>query len=153
MADNRNQAEQPGKSGNGKNRSNDNGNGGDKTKKESFKDRKMRLAQESTWNVISQKTTDTAEYVNLLNANDYLIYQLRMTNFERNPNLSYDDLREFMRRNNEIKELINLLNIDLSKALGRDYRPPRGYSAQPTPKQNKKAGSEIGEGVEPALAQ
>lgn len=151
MADIRNQADQAGL--NGKNRGNGNGNGSDKPKKESFKDRKMRLAQESTWNVISQKTTDTAEYVNLLNANDYLIYQLRMTNFERNANLSYDDLREFMRRNNEIKESINQLNIDLSKALGRDYRPPRGYSVQPAPKQSKKTSPEIGEGVEPALAQ
>lgn len=142
MADNRNQVAQAGKNGNGIKSSNNFRGNGDGEKRESPKERKMRLINEDNyWNVIKNKTPDTAEYVNLLNSNDDLIYRLRMTSFERNPNLSYDDLKEFLQRNNAIKEAINQLNIDLSKAVGREYRPPRGYSAHSVKQQQKSDGN------------
>lgn len=144
MADNRNQAKQQGNNGgNGRNRSNGNGNGNDNSnvageRKETAKERKLRLINEdSVWNVIKNKTPDTAEYVNLLNSNDDMMVRLRMHNFERSTTLTYDDLKEFIQRNNEIKELINQLNIDLSKAVNFNYRPPRGYSAQPAKQQQQ----------------
>lgn len=144
MADNRNQAKQQGNNGgNGRNRSNGNGNGngnvnGVGERKETAKERKLRLINEdSVWNVIKNKTPDTAEYVNLLNSNDDLIFRLRMHNFERSTTLTYDDLKEFIQRNNAIKDAINQLNIDLSKAVGREYRPPRGYTAKPAKTQQE----------------
>ncbi len=129
MADNKNQSSQAGKNGNGKGRSN--GNGGEEPKKESFKERKLRLAADRDYNVISQRTSDNAEYVNLLNATDYLMYRLRMVNFDRHPKLTIDDLGRFLKRNNEIREMINQFNIELAKAIGQKYDPPRGYSAKP----------------------
>lgn len=130
MEDNRNQASQAGKNSNGKNRSKGNGNGGDEPKKESFKERKLRLAADRDYNVISQRTSDNAEYVNLLNATDYLMYRLRMVNFDRHPNLTIDDLGRFLKQNNEIREMINEFNIKLAKAVGVNYTPPRGYSSK-----------------------
>ena len=148
MADDRNQAKQHGNKGsNGRNNFKGNGTGngnGNGEKRESAKERKLRLINEDNiWNVIKNKTPDTTEYINLLNSNDDLIFRLRMHNFERSTTLTYDDLKEFIQRNNAIKDAINQLNIDLSKAVGRDYRPPRGYSAQPAkqpqqPKTEKK---------------
>lgn len=142
MADNRNQARQQGKNGgNGRNNFKGNGEGnGNGEKRETAKERKLRLINEdNVWNVIKNKTPDTAEYVNLLNSNDDLIFRLRMHNFERSTTLTYDDLKDFIQRNNAIKDAINQLNIDLSKAVGREYRPPRGYSANPAKQQGQKA--------------
>lgn len=138
MADNRNQTGQQGKNGsNGRNNFKGNGDGnGNGERRETAKERKLRLINEdNVWNVIKNKTPDTAEYVNLLNSNDDLIFRLRMHNFERSTTLTYDDLKDFIQRNNGIKDAINQLNIDLSKAVGREYRPPRGYSAKPTKQQ------------------
>lgn len=140
MADNRNQTKQQGNNGsNGRNNFKGNGNGNrNEEKRETAKERKLRLINEdNVWNVIKNKTPDTAEYVNLLNSNDDLIFRLRMHNFERSTTLTYDDLKEYIRRNNAIKDAINQLNIDLSKAVGREYRPPRGYSAQPAKQQQQ----------------
>ncbi len=98
-------------------------------RRESAKDRKLRLINDdNSWNVVRNRTPDTAEFVNLLNANDNLLYRLRMTNFERSGNLTYEDLMNFIKRSNEIKDSINQLNIDLSKAMGVEYIPPRGYT-------------------------
>lgn len=137
MADNRNQTGHQGRNGNnGRNNPNGNGNG---EQRESPKERKLRLINEDNiWNVVKNKTPDTAEYVNLLNSNDDLIYRLRMHNFERSTTLTYDDLKVFIQRSNAIKDAINQLNIDLSKAVGREYRPPRGYSAKPEKQQKQK---------------
>lgn len=138
MADNRNQVSQKGNNG-GNGHYNGNGNGnGQQEKKETPKERKLRLINEdSIWNVIKNKTPDTAEYVNLLNANDDMMTRLRMHNFERSTTLTYDDLKEFIRRNNEIKDLIHQLNFDLSKAVNFNYKPPRGFSAKPTKPQQQ----------------
>ncbi|ANA41741.1 hypothetical protein A2G06_16495 (plasmid) [Geobacter anodireducens] len=127
MADNKNQVANAAKKGNG----NGKGHQDNDKPRESFKDRKLRLAADKDYNVISQRTTDNAEYINLLNATDYLMYRLRMVNFDRHPTLTIDDLARFLKRNNEIREDINQFNIELAKAVGQNYTPPRGYTAKP----------------------
>lgn len=88
----------------------------------------MRLIKEDrSWNVVRNKTPDTADTVNLLNTCDEFMYRLRMTNFERGK-LTYTDLQEYVQRYNQVKDSINDLNIDLAKALSLNYRPPRGFS-------------------------
>ena len=87
---------------------------------------KLERAAQDEFTVISQKTRDTSAYVNLLNTNDNLMYALRM-NVGHRPGLTLDMLMVFMDRAEAIKQELNSLNEDLCKALGREYRPPRGF--------------------------
>ncbi|ABL01390.1 hypothetical protein [Pelobacter propionicus] len=101
---------------------------GEERPRETAQERKMRLIKEDrSWNVVRNKTPDTADTVNLLNTCDEFMYRLRMTNFERGK-LTYTDLQEYVQRYNQVKDSINDLNIDLAKALSLNYRPPRGFS-------------------------
>lgn len=87
---------------------------------------KIEKAGQADYNVISQKTRDSAEFVNLINFNDQLMFQLRM-NVGINPRVTSEVFNTFMSRSKEAKELINTINAELCRALGRDYRPPRGF--------------------------
>jgi hypothetical protein len=87
---------------------------------------KIEKAGQADYNVISQKTRDSAEFVNLINFNDQLMYQLRM-NVGINPRVTSEAFNTFMSRSKEAKELINTINAELCRTLDRGYRPPRGF--------------------------
>lgn len=87
---------------------------------------KIEKAGQADYNVISQKTRDSAEFVNLINFNDQLMFQLRM-NVGINPRVTSEAFNTFMSRSKEAKEMINTINAELCRTLGRDYRPPRGF--------------------------
>ena len=77
--------------------------------------------------VISRKTMDQSDYIDMLNTLDNVLYQLRM-NMWRNKNIKFEKAQEFIERRQKIKEEINLLNAEMCKEMGWDYRPPRGFT-------------------------
>lgn len=92
-----------------------------------WKESKLAKAAQDDFNVISQKTRDSAELVNLLNFNDQLMFQLRMSAGLKSSRIKLDTFQKFMDRSEEAKELLNTINAELCQALGRDYVPPRGF--------------------------
>lgn len=103
-----------------------------------WKENKVAKAAQDDFNVISQKTRDSAELVNLLNFNDQLMYQLRMSAGLKGSRINLDTFQKFMDRSEEAKELLNTINAELCQALGRDYVPPRGFK-HPLKKQQQAA--------------
>lgn len=107
-----------------------------------FKERDIQRINEGGWTTISRQTPEARAYANLLTSNDFFLKQLRMSDFEGG-RITYDTLKEFIARSQRIKEEINQLNIDLSKALGKTYKPPRGF-VPAVPGENEASGSSGG---------
>lgn len=46
----------------------------------------------------------------------------------RHMSIRFEKAQEFIKRSQKIKEDINLLNAEMCKEMGWDYRPPRGFT-------------------------
>ena len=121
--------------------SGNNGKGNGQAARINFKERDIQRINEGGWTTISRQTPEARAYANLLTSNDFFLKQLRMSDFEGG-RITYDTLKEFIARSQRIKEEINQLNIDLSKALGKTYKPPRGFV--PVTGENEASGSSGG---------
>lgn len=89
--------------------------------------RKLEKAKRDDTNVIFCRTRDTGDYVNILNTNDNLVFQMRM-NMGRRDSLTVEVVQSFIDRSRLIKEEINAMNAEISKLLGFTFKPHRGYA-------------------------
>jgi hypothetical protein len=110
---------------------NKNGNGDQGGKKpsdgKSWQERKLEKANRDDFDVISRKTMDQGDFIGMLNILDNALYKLRM-NMGRNSNINFEKAQKFIEWGQKIKDEINLLNAEMCKEMGWDYRPPRGFT-------------------------
>jgi len=97
------------------------------SKHEAWQERKLEKAKRDDIDVISKRTLDQGDFINILNSLDYYLYQLRM-NMGRIKVITFDKAQEFIERSQKIKEDINLLNAEMCALMGYTYKPPKGFS-------------------------
>ena len=114
------------------------------SKKIDWQARKLERAKRDDTNVIMCRTRDTGDYINILNSNDNLIYQLRM-NMGRRESLTFEAVQSFIDRSRRIKEELNLMNAEICRLLDYPYRVPRGFE-HPFRNQDKQADPGAGTG-------
>lgn len=97
------------------------------SKHDAWQERKLEKAKRDDIDVISKRTLDQGDFINILNSLDYYLYQLRM-NMGRIKVITFDKAQEFIERSQRIKEDINLLNAEMCGLMGYTYKPPKGFS-------------------------
>lgn len=97
------------------------------SKHDAWQERKLEKAKRDDIDVISKRTLDQGDFINILNSLDYYLYQLRM-NMGRIKVITFDKAQEFIERSQRIKEDINLLNAEMCALMGYTYKPPKGFS-------------------------
>lgn len=90
-------------------------------------DNKMEKAKNDDFNVIQQKTRDTAETVNFLNIVDNLMYHIRMNSGTMGSRIPEGAQDKYVKKINDIKAALNLVAAEMCRDTNRTYRPPRGY--------------------------
>lgn len=111
------------------------------SKREAWQERKLEKAKRDDIDVISKRTLDQGDFINILNSLDYYLYQLRM-NMGRIKVITFDKAQEFIERSQKIKEDINLLNAEMCALMGYTYKPPKGFS-NPLAKEPRDEGQKI----------
>ena len=91
---------------------------------------KLDQAKDPNTQYLKSTTVDTGEFITLLRSSDNLIYQMRM---KVGRTISFEQAQGFYERHRSIKEQLNILNAEISKAMAWNYTPPRGYN-NPFPK-------------------
>ena len=97
------------------------------SKHDAWQERKVEKAKRDDIDVISKRTLDQGDFINVLNSLDYYLYQLRM-NMGRIKVITFDKAQEFIERSLRIKEDINLLNAEMCGLMGYTYKPPKGFT-------------------------
>jgi hypothetical protein len=97
------------------------------SKHDAWQERKVEKAKRDDIDVISKRTLDQGDFINVLNSLDYYLYQLRM-NMGRIKVITFDKAQEFIERSQRIKEDINLLNAEMCGLMGYTYKPPKGFT-------------------------
>lgn len=98
---------------------------------------KIERAGQDDTNIISAKTKNLSDYVNLLNINDKLMSDCLLS-FGSNPRVTFALLEDIKQRTIAAKEMINAANAALCHAMQWTYRPPRGF-VDPLAKQAQQA--------------
>lgn len=89
-------------------------------------ERKLQLAQRQDMDVISRKAIDTSDFIRLIGTTDFLISLVR-ANMGRRGRIDAVKGMEYIARVERIKEELNLLNAEMCRELGKDYKPPYGF--------------------------
>jgi len=89
-------------------------------------ERKLQLVQRQDMDVISRKAIDTSDFIRLIGTTDYLISLVR-ANMGRRGRIDGVKGMEYIARVERIKEELNLLNAEMCRELGKDYKPPYGF--------------------------
>lgn len=103
------------------------GRDGKKLGSKTWQERKLEKVNRDDIDVISRKTMDQSDFIGMLNTLDNVLYKLRMS-MGRHMSIKFEKAQEFIERSQKIKEDINLLNAEMCKEMGWDYRPPRGFT-------------------------
>lgn len=103
------------------------GQGGKKPGGKTWQERKLEKVNRDDIDVISRKTMDQSDFIGMLNTLDNALYKLRMS-MGRHMSIKFEKAQEFIERSQKIKDDINLLNAEMCKEMGWDYRPPRGFT-------------------------
>lgn len=130
------------------NQAND-GQGGKKPGSKTWQERKLEKVNRDDIDVISRKTMDQSDFIGMLNTLDNALYKLRMS-MGRHMSIRFEKAQEFIERSQKIKEDINLLNAEMCKEMGWDYRPPRGFT-NPLGDQEEKGKGKKGATVKPKV--
>ena len=109
---------------------------------------KIERAGQDDTNVISTKTRNLTDYVNLLNLNDKLMSDCLLS-FGSNPKVTFQLLEDIKNRTAQAKEMINEANSALCVAMGWTYRPPRGFD-DPAERAKRQANKEKQETIQKA---
>ena len=107
------------------------------SKKVDWQARKLENAKRDDTSVVFCRARDTGDFVNILNSNDNLVYQMRM-NMGRRDSLTFEVVQSYIDRSRRIKEELNLMNAEMCQLLDYTYKPPRGFD-HPLKKQEKQA--------------
>ena len=107
------------------------------SKKIDWQARKLENAKRDDTSVVFCRARDTGDFINILNSNDNLVYQMRM-NMGRRESLTFEVVKGYIDRSRRIKEELNLMNAEMCQLLDYTYKPPRGFD-HPLKKQEKQA--------------
>lgn len=90
--------------------------------------RQQRVARAAEDNVelVSRKTSDTGDYVMLLNSHDWAMDKVRKQ-MGRNPNLPVPKAAELIERSQALAAELNALNVEMFKLLNTRYEAPRRF--------------------------
>lgn len=105
------------------------------SKKIDWQARKLENAKRDDTSVVFCRARDTGDFINILNSNDNLVYQMRM-NMGRRESLTFEVVKSYIDRSRRIKEELNLMNAEMCQLLDYTYKPPRGFD-HPLKKQEK----------------
>lgn len=89
-------------------------------------ERKMELAQREDMGIVSRRTLDSSDFIRLLSATDFMLSLVR-GNMGRKGKIEVARAAEFLAEAERIKEELNILNAEMCRELGRDYKPPHGF--------------------------
>lgn len=89
-------------------------------------DRKLERAQRDDTGVVSSRTLDTSDFIRLFGTTDYMLNLIRR-NMGRKGKIDVTRAARFLTEVERIKEELNILNAEMCRELGEDYRPPYGY--------------------------
>jgi len=80
-------------------------------------ERKLKLAQRDDMGIVSRRTLDSADFM----------LSLVRSNMGRKGKIDLTMAARFLTEAERIKEELNLLNAEMCKELGREYKPPYGF--------------------------
>ncbi len=89
-------------------------------------DRKLELARRQDMDVISRRAVDTSDFIRLIGTMDFLISMVR-SNMGRRGRIDGMKGMEFIARVEKINEELNLVNAEMCRELGKEYKPPYGF--------------------------
>jgi len=88
---------------------------------------KQSVAADDDYKTIRMRTPETSETRNFITILDNLMYDIRMTAGGKGSRIKSEDLTKYINRVQKAKDELNLVCAELSRDLGKRYRPPRGY--------------------------
>ncbi|HOI17410.1 MAG TPA: hypothetical protein PK036_13810 [Geobacteraceae bacterium] len=88
--------------------------------------RKMELAQREDMGIVSRRTLDSSDFIRLFSTTDFMLSLVR-GNMGRKGKIDVARAAQFLAEAERIKEDLNLLNAEMCRELGREYRPPYGF--------------------------
>jgi hypothetical protein len=89
-------------------------------------ERKMELAQRDDMGIVSRKTLDSSDFIRLFGTTDFMLSLVR-GNMGRKGKIEVARAAQFLAEAERIKEELNLLNAEMCRELGREYKPPHGF--------------------------
>lgn len=89
-------------------------------------ERKMELAQRDDMGIVSRKTLDSSDFIRLFGTTDFMLSLVR-GNMGRKGKIEVARAAQFLTEAERIKEELNLLNAEMCRELGREYKPPYGF--------------------------
>lgn len=89
-------------------------------------ERKMELAQRDDMGIVSRKTLDSSDFIRLFGTTDFMLSLVR-GNMGRKGKIDVARAAKFLGEAERIKEELNLLNAEMCRELGREYKPPHGF--------------------------
>jgi hypothetical protein len=105
-------------------------------------DKKLERAQRDDTGVVSSRTLDTSDFIRLFGTTDYMLNLIRR-NMGRKGKIDVTRAARFLTEVERIKEELNILNAEMCRELGEDYRPPYGYE-NPLKEEVRETGPESG---------
>lgn len=104
------------------------GQGAQKTKpsKEEIIADRIRRAQDESYALVSRRALETSAMANMVSRNDTLVNTLR-SKIGLDERIDAVKGLALLRKNQKLRDEMNLQNAELSRLLGFDYRPPQGY--------------------------
>ena len=91
-----------------------------------FLERKLKLAQRDDMGIVSRRTLDSTDFIRLFGTTDFMLSLVR-PNMGRKGKIDLTKAARFLAEAERIKEELNLLNAEMCRELGRDYKPPYGF--------------------------
>ena len=89
-------------------------------------ERKLKLAQREDMGIVSRRTLDSTDFIRLFGTTDFMLSLVR-PNMGRKGKIDLTKAARFLAEAERIKEELNLLNAEMCRELGRDYKPPFGF--------------------------
>jgi hypothetical protein len=89
-------------------------------------ERKMELARREDMGIVSRRTLDSSDFIRLFGTTDFLLSLIR-ANMGRKGKIDVACAAKYLGEAERIKEDLNLLNAEMCRELGREYRPPYGF--------------------------
>ena len=89
--------------------------------------------------IVSRRTLDSSDFIRLFSTTDFMLSLVR-GNMGRKGKIEVSRAAQFLAEAERIKEELNLLNAEMCRELGREYKPPYGFenplSQEPGPVEN-----------------
>jgi len=89
-------------------------------------ERKLELARREDMGIVSRRTLDSSDFIRLFSTTDFMLSLVR-GNMGRKGKIDVARAAKFLAEAERIKEEINILNAEMCRELGREYKPPYGF--------------------------